>query len=80
MEIMHTWAKVFLDPGITNATKSQFSKMTGVNRIASKSKCWTWFCYAYPASLGWSNLVGICLAWFGVDEFGLVWVNLVWYG
>ena len=59
------------------------------------SKSWIWFCYAYSASLGWSNLVGNCLAWFGLvwmslvwcswvrfgmDEFGLVWMSSVWYG
>ena len=37
------------------------------------SKSWIWFCYAYSASLGWSNLVGNCLA-----RFGLVWMSLVW--
>ena len=37
------------------------------------SKSWIWFCYAYSASLGWSNLVGNYLAWFGLVQFGLVW-------
>ena len=29
--------------------------------------------------MGWSNLVGNRLAWFGMDEFGLVWLSSVWF-
>ena len=43
-------------------------------------KSWIWFCYAYSASLGWSNLVGYEWVWFGVVEFSLVWMSLVWCG
>ena len=56
--------------------------MTRVNRIASNKQKLDMIllCIAYQASLGWSNLVGNCLAWFGLVQFGLEWKSLVWLG
>ena len=57
-------------------SESQFC-ITRVNRIASNKQMLDMVlsCMPSQASLGWSNLVGNCLAW-----FGLVWISLVWYG
>ena len=67
--------------------KSQFCKMTRVNRIASNKQKLDMVLLCMPSQFGlfkfgWelSGLVWFGIIWFGVDEFGLVWWIPVWYG
>ena len=68
-------------------SKSQFCKITRVNRIASNKQKLDMVLLCMPSQFGlvkfgWelSCLVCIGIIRFGTDEFGLVWLSLDWYG
>ena len=61
--------------------------MARVNRIASNEPKLDMVLLCIPSQFGlvkygWelSALVRFYINWFGMDEFGLVWLSSVWYG